>query len=195
MSITSEVILVGTILALAAKVGFIRKKIERIFIKFLKLMKKNFTVIFIIFLIFCGQSYAYSQNFNQINQNYNVKLEIFDNNKKIANFIVAIADNDEKRLYGLMNLKYLSTKKGMLFIFNEPAIIAMWMKNTLISLDMIFIDENNKIVKIKEYTTPKSLDVISSEKEVNRVLEINAGLSKKYGIKVGQIIRYANYKD
>lgn len=200
MSIISEVILVGVVfLEGAAKTGLVRHSItikkDRIFINFLKLMKKNFSLIFLIFFVLTAKSFAYDQNFNQINKNYNVKLEVFDNNKKITNFVVAIADNDEKRQYGLMNLKYLSSKKGMLFIFAEPSIINMWMKNTLISLDMIFINQNNEIVAIKEYATPKSLDVISSMKTVDKVLEINGGLSKKYGIKIGQKIVYENFRN
>ena len=141
-------------------------------------------------MLFLSCTYAYDKNFNKINQNYNVKLEIFDNDKKIHEFRVAIADNDEKRSYGLMNLRRLGVKKGMLFIFNEPAIINMWMKNTLIPLDMIFINDKNEIVKIEEYTKPQNLDIISSQKLVDKVLEINAGLSKKYNIKPGQKIKF-----
>jgi uncharacterized membrane protein (UPF0127 family) len=128
--------------------------------------------------------------FNQDKKNYNLKLEILDKNKKVAEFFVAVADTDKKRLYGLMNLKNFPRNNGMLFVFDKAAILNMWMKNTNISLDMIFIDENNKIINIAENTTPFSLDVISSQLPCIKVLEINGGLSKILKIKVGQRVMH-----
>lgn len=87
-----------------------------------------------------------------------------------------------------MNLKKLHPKYGMIFIFESPRIINMWMKNTYIPLDMIFIDENNQIIKIEKNTTPHSLEIISSDKKAIKVLEINAGLSDKFDIKIGNKI-------
>jgi uncharacterized membrane protein (UPF0127 family) len=130
--------------------------------------------------------------FNRDLQNYNVKLQIFENaksDKKVAEFMVAIADNDEKKMYGLMNLKNLPQEYGMLFPFpNQVAV--MWMKNTRISLDMLFIDKNDIIVTIKTNAEPYSLDLISSEVAVRKVLEINAGMVAKHGIKVGQKVSF-----
>ncbi len=88
-----------------------------------------------------------------------------------------------------MNLERLDEQKGMLFLFEKPDIIYMWMKNTLIPLDMIFIN-GDEIVAIKENAQPLSLDVISSQFSIDKVLEINAGLVKKYGIKTTQKIRF-----
>ena len=65
----------------------------------------------------------------------------------------------------------------------------MWMKNTKIPLDMIFIDKNNKIISISKEAVPESLEVISSEFKVMKVLEINGGLCDKFGIAVGDYIR------
>lgn len=144
-----------------------------------------------IFLSFKALSHD-GQQFNRDPKNYNVKLQIFDNSKKIGEVLVAIANNDRTREYGLMNLERLDQKRGMLFVFDDNRVINMWMKNTLIPLDMIFIDENNFIINIKELTEPLSLTVISSQKMAKKVLEINGGLSKKLGIKNGQKIIYEN---
>jgi len=124
--------------------------------------------------------------FNQDPKNYNLKLQILDLDKTIAEFMVAKANSEESRIYGLMNLKKLPSNFGMIFPFYENQIAYMWMKNTLISLDMIFIDENDIIVHIEHRTTPKSLDLISSQKPAVSALEINGGLAEKMGIKVGQ---------
>jgi len=103
--------------------------------------------------------------------------------------MVALANNQNKRSYGLMNLKFLPEKYGMLFTFDHPQIINMWMKNTLIPLDMIFIDDDNKIVNIKKSNQPNSLTIISSERKSRSVLEINAGLTEKFAIQIGDKIK------
>lgn len=127
--------------------------------------------------------------FNRDLRNYNAKLKVFDaNNHEIHEFSIAIADSDQKRMYGLMNLDHLPENNGMIFLFSQSQIITMWMKNTRIPLDMIFIDKNNLIANIKTNSKPYSLDIISSQVEINQVLEINAGLSDKLGIKIGQKI-------
>ena len=73
----------------------------------------------------------------------------------------------------------------MLFVFLDEKIVTMWMKNTLINLDMIFIDKNNKIINIAHNQQNHSLSIISSQKKVDKVLEINANLAKQLEIKVG----------
>lgn len=134
-----------------------------------------------------------AEQFNRNLKNYNVKLQILNQNKKqVAQFSTAIADNNKKRRTGLMNLNILPDNQAMLFIFEKSNIITMWMKNTRIPLDMLFIDENDTIVNIKTNSTPYSLDIISSEKMVNKVLEINAGLTNKLGIKIGYKIKPAH---
>jgi hypothetical protein len=119
-------------------------------------------------------------------------LQIFNqDSKQVAEFTIAIADDDHKKMYGLMNLKHLPENNGMIFTFDKTQVVTMWMKNTLIPLDMLFIDDANIIVNIKTDATPKSLEVISSEKPVKKVVEINGGLSKKLGIEIGQKIKVA----
>lgn len=128
--------------------------------------------------------------FNRDLKNYNAKLQILNQDKKPAvEFLVAIADTEYKKIYGLMNLKSLPQDRGMIFYFRKNEVVYMWMKNTKIPLDMLFIDKNNIIVNIETDTVPESLDVISSEKPVKKVLEINGGLVKKFNIKIGQKIK------
>ncbi len=131
--------------------------------------------------------------FNRDLKNYNAKLQIFDlNSKKIASFKIAIAETEEQKMYGLMNLDKLPKEYGMLFPFKESRAVMMWMKNTKIPLDMIFIDADNEIASITENTKPNSLDLISSQREVKYVLEVNAGLAKKLGIEVRQKVQILN---
>jgi uncharacterized membrane protein (UPF0127 family) len=78
----------------------------------------------------------------------------------------------------------------MLFDYDPPQPVAFWMKNTFISLDIIFIDGDGRILNIAENTTPLSLERLRSAGEVRGVLEINGGLSAKLGIKPGDKVRH-----
>lgn len=100
-------------------------------------------------------------------------------------FSVEIMSNREQRSKGLMFREYLAPDAGMLFDFGDPRPVSMWMKNTYISLDMLFISEKGVVHKIAENTKPHSTKIISSNSQVKYVLEINGGLSAKLGIKAG----------
>ncbi|MBU6141231.1 MAG: DUF192 domain-containing protein [Proteobacteria bacterium] len=133
------------------------------------------------------------EGFNRDLKNYNAKLQIFDrDSKKIASFKIATARTEEEKMYGLMNLDKLPKDHGMLFFFRETQVVMMWMKNTKIPLDIIFIDADNEIASIAENTKPYSLDLISSQREIKYALEINAGLVKELGIEVRQKVQILN---
>ena len=100
-------------------------------------------------------------------------------------FLVELANTPGERERGLMFRKRLAEDHGMLFDFEHDEDVHMWMKNTLIPLDMIFIKADGRIRRIEENTEPGSLRPISSGGPVRAVLELNAGTSKKYGIVPG----------
>lgn len=168
--------------------------------------KKNLTLIITILLVVIAIGFAQKSNyvrdllskgasssFNNNFKNYNRIFNIFDeNDNQIASFKTALADSDEKKRYGLMNLKELPQDHGMAFTFFPSQLVSMWMKNTFLELDMIFIDADNEIATIKHRATPHSLDIISSRREVVMVLEINGGLCEKLGIREGQKIQFLN---
>ena len=132
-----------------------------------------------------------AKNFDD--KNYDIKLQIINNateKQRINNFIIKIAKSEDEQERGLMFIDYLPKNYGMLFKFEEEKIINMWMKNTKISLDMIFIDGKGIIKKIVANTKPNSLEIISSDFFVDKVLEINGGLCAKLNIAVGNYIKY-----
>jgi len=100
-------------------------------------------------------------------------------------FQVEIADDDSKRAYGLMNRFELAPDAGMLFDFGESRQVHMWMKNTYIPLDMIFIRADGTIQRIAANTVPRSLAVISSGQPVRFVLEVPGGTAARLGIERG----------
>ncbi|WP_409188882.1 DUF192 domain-containing protein [Bradyrhizobium sp. RDM4] len=111
-------------------------------------------------------------------------LEIVTKNGVQA-FSVEMATTDEEKQTGLMYRKELADGKGMLFDFNPEQQISMWMKNTYISLDMIFIRADGRILRIAENTEPLSTKIISSQGPARAVLEVPAGTAQKYGIRPG----------
>ncbi|HLC77722.1 MAG TPA: DUF192 domain-containing protein [Candidatus Nanoarchaeia archaeon] len=102
-------------------------------------------------------------------------------------FEVEIADTQLERAQGLMFRKELKENSGMLFIFPESDKHSFWMKNTFIPLDIIWIDENFKIVYIYENAQPcrDICDSITPSKDARYVLEINSGLAEKYNFNMG----------
>jgi uncharacterized membrane protein (UPF0127 family) len=100
-------------------------------------------------------------------------------------FSVEMATTEQEKETGLMYRKELADGKGMLFDFSPAQEVSMWMKNTFISLDMIFIRADGRILRIAENTEPQSTRIISSGGLAKGVLEVIAGTAKKYGIAPG----------
>ena len=98
-------------------------------------------------------------------------------------FSAEIADTDELRERGLMFRHVLPKDSAMLFDFGKPRPAAMWMKNTYISLDMLFVRADGTIAALAENTEPFSTQIISVEEPVKGVVELAAGTVKRLGIK------------
>ncbi len=120
-------------------------------------------------------------------------LEIVTSNGSFQ-FSVEIADESEERSRGLMFRETMLPTHGMLFDFGETAPIMMWMKNTPLSLDMLFIKEDGTIARIANNTKPFSTAIISSGEPVSHVLELNAGIAKQIGAKPGDRIMHAFFE-
>lgn len=100
-------------------------------------------------------------------------------------FSVEIATTDDERMKGLMFRKELPEGRGMLFDFKQEQDVSMWMRNTYISLDMLFIRRDGTIQRIAENTEPLSEKIISSGGPVFAVIEVIAGTARKMGIEPG----------
>lgn len=119
-------------------------------------------------------------------------IEIISENETFS-FNVEIADEPAEREEGLMFRENLDEDSGMFFIFDEPKILNFWMKNTLIPLDIIFIDENFKIINIAENAEPCGDGRVDCRRYFSHipakyVFEISGGSAEKLGIKVGDEI-------
>lgn len=135
-----------------------------------------FLLIFLMnFLISCNQNY---KNFNEV---------LIDNGEKLIKVSAEIADDNEERMRGLMFREKLNEDEGMFLVFDDEEDLTFWMKNTLIPLDMIFIDENLKIVDVK-YAVPckeEPCALYRSSKPAKYVLEVNGNFTGRNNISIG----------
>jgi uncharacterized membrane protein (UPF0127 family) len=118
------------------------------------------------------------------------KLEISDGKKSRVIFQVWLADTPQRQAQGLMFVRSLPDMHGMLFVHDQPRPMSMWMKNTYIPLDMVFIDAKGSIQQIVEQATPHSLALIQSKEPALAVLEIAGGAAQRLGIHAGQHVSH-----
>ena len=139
----------------------------------------HFKFKYLVFYFFLVSFYTFS----------NEKIDVSIYNKNIT-FNVEVAKTIEERRHGLMHRKKLLNNEGMLFIFPREKIIQLWMKNTYIPLDVIFISENKVIVDIKKNMEKLSETIVKSKVKSRYALEFNAGLINKLDIEIGDKVLF-----
>lgn len=113
---------------------------------------------------------------------------------KMLTFKVEVATTQAEQEHGLMDRSSMPEDHGMLFDFGSVQPIDMWMKNTLIPLDMLFMDAKGKILGIAARTVPMSEAIIASPGPVLAVLELNGGTAERLGIKAGDLVIHPIFK-
>ena len=109
-------------------------------------------------------------------------------------FDIWLADTPERSQQGLMFVRELPPDRGMLFPLANERVMSMWMKNTYIPLDMLFIGRDGRIMSIAADTTPLSTAIIDSGAPVYGVLELRGGESRRRGIRVGDRVRHPHFQ-
>jgi uncharacterized membrane protein (UPF0127 family) len=120
-------------------------------------------------------------------------LQIATPDARLHNFNIWIADDDQRRARGLMFIKQLGTEDGMLFVYPKAQSISMWMKNTYVSLDMLFVGADGKVIRVAEKTRPLSLDTIDSGGPALGVIELAAGSAARLKIVPGAQVMHAAF--
>jgi uncharacterized protein len=113
---------------------------------------------------------------------------------KVVNFKIWEADTPKREEQGMMFIREMDEHTGMLFMFPENKPVSMWMKNTYVSLDLLFMNAQGKIDYIAEKATPKSEAIIGPPTPEFAVLELKGGACERFGIKVGDKVLHKNFK-
>lgn len=121
-------------------------------------------------------------------------LAIRTTDGKVVNFKVWTADTPRREQQGLMFIRELDPHAGMLFVFPENRRVTMWMKNTYIPLDLLFMNAQGKIEYIAANATPLSLDIIGPPGPEFAVLELNGGAAERFGIAVGDLVLHSSFR-
>jgi len=112
-----------------------------------------------------------------------------------ARFSIELADTPQARSRGLMFRETLARSAGMLFVYDRPQRATFWMKNTLIPLDMVFIDHRGMVRYVHERAIPGDLTMIDGGTGILAVLEINGGQARELGISVGTEVRHPAFSE
>ncbi|HVF18342.1 MAG TPA: DUF192 domain-containing protein [Steroidobacteraceae bacterium] len=120
-------------------------------------------------------------------------MQIATPDARLHNFKIWIADNDQRRARGLMFVKHIGEDEGMLFIYPQAMRASMWMKNTFIPLDMLFVAADGKVMQVVANTEPQSLKTIESDSDVIAVIELKGGTASKLHIAKGARVMHAAF--
>ncbi|HJY39471.1 MAG TPA: DUF192 domain-containing protein [Steroidobacteraceae bacterium] len=119
-------------------------------------------------------------------------LQIATSDAKLHKINIWVADNDARRMRGLMFVEDLADDAGMLFVYPQSQEVGIWMKNTPLSLDILFVNADGRVHRVFENAKPQSLDTIPSDGPVLAVIELKAGSAARLNIRPGaQVIHPA----
>lgn len=142
-------------------------------------------VLFVLFALVPAQAQE-----EVVFEHSTLKIETAD---AVHSFDIEVATNDAQRARGLMFRNEMAPDAGMLFLYRRDRVLTMWMANTYLPLDMLFIGADGRIVRVAENTIPLSRTTISSRNRARAVLELNAGTARRLGIRAGDRVVYDGF--
>ena len=159
----------------------------------LSVMKPNTTTLLLLMTLFFGCDRkvpeATVHTGRQVVPTHAVTF-FSDNGIESASIRVQVAQTEAERNLGLMDVRQLAQDHGMIFLFDEQVPLSFWMANTPLPLDMIFVDESWRIVRIHADTQPFSHQSYASDFPARYVVEVHAGFCRRHDIREGQTIRF-----
>jgi uncharacterized membrane protein (UPF0127 family) len=149
----------------------------------------------LLFSALIASPFAHAANANSYSELAQSTAVIIQTESAEHRFCTEVATHLDALRQGLKHRRHLGSDDSMLFLFDPPKQVQFWMKDTYISLDMLFFDQAGRIVSIAERTQPFSLDLVGPATPVRGVLEINGGLSRQLNIRTGNRIVWKNEND
>ena len=158
---------------------------------------KNVLCLVLFLFVFCANLFQLSSVLGKEKciQYTNVIIESRSDKKKSVSIQAEVSDEPGERAIGLMNRNKIDKNKGMLFVYNYPSAPQFWMKNTLVSLDILFSDYEGRIIKIFENVPRMSTKRVTAGDGVFFVLEVNSGVVQEYEIDTSWILNFSDFFD
>lgn len=162
------------------------------------------TLLFYMLMVFSGNISRLTEITNSKNEIVHAAeppfrkdgmLTFYSETDSVTSIEIEIANDENEQAQGLMYRKQMCEYCGMLFIFNQSSPQSFWMKNTIIPLDILYVDTAMKIVSMHKYTKPYSEDMIPSNVPAQYVVEVIAGFSDEHKITEGHTIRFTEVHD
>ncbi|MCX7832866.1 MAG: DUF192 domain-containing protein [Ignavibacteria bacterium] len=147
-------------------------------------------IIVIVYIFFLSDNKVKTTSEPKFKKQGELEFIRKDDNKVISKIDIEVADKDSSRIMGLMYRKSMDENQGMLFVFPKEEYQSFWMKNTYISLDIVYVNSEKEIVKIYKNTIPRSINSLPSEKKSQYVIEVIGGYTDKHNIKEGDKINF-----
>jgi uncharacterized membrane protein (UPF0127 family) len=147
-------------------------------------MEQPMRLIFVCLVVFFA-ALAQAEELPPLDESFGRGVLVIDAEDACHRFHIYLALTRDQQRRGLMFVRELAPNAGMLFVYREPAYLSMWMKNTFIPLDMLFVRADGAVASIAEHTEPQSERSIAADELVRYVLELNAGTSARLGIVPG----------
>ncbi len=136
-------------------------------------------------LAFLAAGFAGAEDLPPLEEAFDQGVLVIDGEDACHRFHIYLALTRPQQRRGLMFVRELAPNAGMLFVYREPAYLSMWMKNTFIPLDMLFVRADGSVATIARDTEPQSERSIGADERVRYVLELNAGTTARLGIAPG----------
>jgi len=155
---------------------------------------KNFILSFVLVFVMAGSVFAQTNRDDAVDFGEPVPL-IIQSESGPHEFSVEEAKTEPQQARGMMFREEMGEDTGMIFEFDEPKIATIWMKNTAISLDILFVRSNGKILKIEHMAQPYKLRSASSEAVVAAVVELKGGRANELGIRPGDTVQHAFFQN
>jgi uncharacterized protein len=159
-----------------------------------KIYMLRYSLLILSFLVAAcnGKGNEKSEQSESRQLDYTATVTFLDSSEReIVTVRSAVADDDNSRSEGLMNVQNMPEDAGMIFIFDDEAPRSFWMANTPLSLDLLFVNSEMEIVRIHRNTSPYSHENIVSETPAMYVVEVNAGFTLNHDIREGMMIEYS----
>lgn len=150
----------------------------------------KFVILVLVLFSACKEKTTQEIKTQKITFTKEGELSVFKQDSLLVNLDIEFAENDYERETGLMHRESMALKQGMLFVQEEMRVQNFYMKNTQIPLDLVFINDDLKIVSFQENAKPFDETSLSSQVPAKYILEINAGLSEQWLLEVGDSISF-----